>query len=78
MSARAQKTSAKQWVTIPCDCSPARKGQYLAHYEIVECGNCGSKWWVLQPQKDGPLVARPWPGRFLIPAEPGNRPEAGR
>ena len=50
----------EQYVKVPCDCGRAG-GQYLAHYELVRC-DCGKFFWALQPRRDGPLVAFPWPG----------------
>jgi hypothetical protein len=55
------KTIPEQDFTVPCDCR--RKGTVkLGHYDVVRCPDCNCKFWAVQPERDGPLVLRPWPG----------------
>ena len=56
-----------QWVPIHCPCE-SKGGQYLKHYDVVRC-SCGKFFWALQPKRNGPLKAFPWPGRNLTRAE---------
>ncbi len=50
-----------QSVEIQCVCRRACAWR-MAHYEVTRC-TCGKGWWALQPKRNGPLVAFPWPGR---------------
>ena len=58
----------RQYVAVKCDCA-GRRGGYLKHYQVVRCPDCGLFFWAIQPLKNGPLVARPWPGPNLTRAE---------
>ena len=48
-------------VEIRCVCRRTC-AKHMAHYEVTRCV-CGKDWWALQPKRNGPLVASPWPGR---------------
>ena len=50
-----------QSVEIQCVCRRTC-ARHMAHFEVARCV-CGKDWWALQPKRNGPLVASPWPGR---------------
>ena len=50
-----------QSVEIRCVCRRTC-ARHLARYEVTRCV-CGKDWWALQPKRNGPLMAFPWPGR---------------
>jgi len=64
LSAAAEKPEEKKpWVSIRCVCGKTH-GNYLDHYDRLRA-SCGRMYWVLQPQRGGPLQLFPWPGMNL-------------
>jgi hypothetical protein len=55
---------AVQTVSVECGCGRNGKAR-LAHYDIASC-SCGLRWWALQPKRNGPLVAYPFPNRIRL------------
>lgn len=44
-----------QWLGGVCGYCGAKVGQYLNHYDILQC-RCGKYLWALRPKKNGPLL----------------------
>jgi hypothetical protein len=45
----------RQWVAGNCGFCGAKIGQYLSHYDVLQC-SCGKFSWVLYPKRNGPLT----------------------
>lgn len=72
MSAK-QEAKPNQYVKTNCQCGSGG-GQYLNHYEIVECSARGRMHWALRPVRSGPLVSFPWPGNWRMQPRQQNQP----